>query len=319
MGNSFILSKQEFFVVNTIKISLGLLLFWTALGAFFTSMNSVLLELKDIDTNWFYLSLNYFSRAWVWLLLTPIIYHLYRRLYAADILISGKFIISTIFGLTIAIIHVFGSLHFDVLLRNYLNIIEVNFWEMISSEMALIIRFLFNSFITYILLITCFISNDHFGFIKKFTAKGQQIRTKAASNSTNILSYWESVITKSGGSNELQNSFSEKLIVKSKGKILFLHPSEIRCVESRGNYVLIVLNGKQVVARATLKAMEARLSSFQFFRINRSVIVNRNFIKELEHCFNGEYVVRMTEERQFKSGRTYKNQIRRLLNKNILR
>lgn len=319
MADSFLLSKHERSIADGLKIGMGLFLFWTAFGAFFTSLSSVLLKLADVQTNWFYLSLNFLTRAWVWVLLTPVIYLLYRRLFYSRHKNSKKLLFSLIIGIIVAVLHVFSSLYFDVFLRNALNIIEVNFWDMIASEKPLVLKFLFNSLVTYILLITVFISNDHFGFIKKFAMKKPLMPSSKVSNTVDEANSTNTFVKQLPASHhEGLHAIEEKLIVKSEGRILFLLPDQIRCIEAKGNYVLIVLKGKKIVVRATLKGMGEQLSAVKFFRINRSIIINKDFIKELEPWFHGEYVIRMTEGRQFKTGRAYKNQIKLLLNKNIL-
>jgi two-component system LytT family response regulator len=316
MADSFSLSKRETSIVAGLKIGLGLFLFWTAFGAFFTSLSSVLLKLGNVHTNWFYLSLNFLSRAWVWVLLTPLIYWGYRRLFYSKGPNSKKVLLALLIGVVVAILHVFVSLNFDVFLRSSLNIIDTNFWEVIVSERPLVLKFIFNSLVTYILLITVFISNDHFGFIKKFAIK-RPLRNTTEDPNTMYKSPSTSPFSRQFPSfnGDVPQGVAEKLIVKSEGKILFLDPEKIRCIEAKGNYVLIILQREQIIVRATLKKMGIQLSAVKFIRINRSVIINKDFIKELEPWFHGDYVIRMTEGRQFKTGRAYKNQIKLLLNK----
>ena len=49
-----------------------------------------------------------------------------------------------------------------------------------------------------------------------------------------------------------------------------------------------------------MDAMEARLGSSGFMRINRSVILNLSRIKELQPWFAGDYVVILRDGRQLK-------------------
>ena len=82
-----------------------------------------------------------------------------------------------------------------------------------------------------------------------------------------------------------------RVLVKSPDRILFLKPAEIDHIEACGNYVLLHVGKEKHIVRETMTAMEARLSSSGFMRINRSVILNLSRIKELQPLAAGEYVV----------------------------
>ena len=82
-----------------------------------------------------------------------------------------------------------------------------------------------------------------------------------------------------------------RVLVKSPDRILFLKPTEIDHIEACGNYVLLHVGKDKHIVRETMTAMEARLGSSGFMRINRSVILNLSRIKELQPLAAGEYVV----------------------------
>jgi two-component system, LytTR family, response regulator len=84
---------------------------------------------------------------------------------------------------------------------------------------------------------------------------------------------------------------SPRVLVKSPDRILFLKPDEIDHIEACGNYVVLFSGKEKHIVRETMTAMEARLSSSGFMRINRSVILNLSRIKELQPLAAGEYVV----------------------------
>ena len=97
---------------------------------------------------------------------------------------------------------------------------------------------------------------------------------------TTLLSQWREG---SGG--------GPRVLVKSPDRILFLKPEEIDHIEACGNYVLLYAGKEKHIVRETMTAMEARLGSSGFMRINRSVILNLSRIKELQPMAAGEYVV----------------------------
>jgi two-component system LytT family response regulator len=82
-----------------------------------------------------------------------------------------------------------------------------------------------------------------------------------------------------------------RVLVKSPDRILFLKPEEIDHIEACGNYVVLHAGKEKHIVRETMTAMEARLGSAGFMRINRSVILNLSRIKELQPIAAGEYVV----------------------------
>jgi two-component system, LytTR family, response regulator len=107
-------------------------------------------------------------------------------------------------------------------------------------------------------------------------ARGDQSNPQIAT----LLSQWRE---RTGG--------GPRVLVKSPDRILFLKPEEIDHIEACGNYVVLHAGKEKHIVRETMTAMEARLGSSGFMRINRSVILNLSRIKELQPLAAGEYVV----------------------------
>ena len=82
-----------------------------------------------------------------------------------------------------------------------------------------------------------------------------------------------------------------RILVKSPDRILFLKPEEIDHIEAAGNYLVLHADKDRHIARDTMTAMESRLASAGFMRINRSTIVNLSRIRELQPLGAGEYCV----------------------------
>jgi DNA-binding LytR/AlgR family response regulator len=58
--------------------------------------------------------------------------------------------------------------------------------------------------------------------------------------------------------------------------------NEIQYLEAKENYSLIHLcTGNKILVATTLKTLEERLSSFQFTRVRRGILVSDNFIKKV--------------------------------------
>jgi two-component system, LytTR family, response regulator len=84
---------------------------------------------------------------------------------------------------------------------------------------------------------------------------------------------------------------TERLVVKSGGRLFFLRADEIDWIEAAGNYVRLHVGTTSHLLRETMNAIEGRLDPEKFFRIHRSRIVNMERIKELQPWLNGEYAV----------------------------
>jgi two-component system LytT family response regulator len=84
---------------------------------------------------------------------------------------------------------------------------------------------------------------------------------------------------------------SERLLVKSEGRILFLKPAEIDWVEAVGDYLKLHVAGDSHLLRATMGEMETRLGAAGFARIHRSRLVNLDRVKELRPVSEGEAVI----------------------------
>jgi two-component system, LytTR family, response regulator len=107
--------------------------------------------------------------------------------------------------------------------------------------------------------------------------------------------------------------YIERLVVKSDGRIFFLHSEEIHWIEAADNYVRLHTGKESHLIQGTMNRLESRLNPDSFLRIHRSAIVNINYIKELQPLFHGEYVVHLASGKELTSGRTYRENLQRLL------
>jgi two-component system LytT family response regulator len=108
---------------------------------------------------------------------------------------------------------------------------------------------------------------------------------------------------------------SDRLVVKSGGRLFFLRTDEIDWIEAAGNYVRLHLGEDSHLFRETMNNMEARLDGRRFVRIHRSRIVNTDRIKELQPWFNGEYVVVLQNGARLTLSRGYREKLQERLGK----
>jgi len=106
---------------------------------------------------------------------------------------------------------------------------------------------------------------------------------------------------------------TDRLVIKSGGRVLFLKAAEIDYVEAAGNYLNLYVGKDTHLIRETMQSLEARLDPAHFLRIHRSTIVNLERIKELQPWFGGEYVVVLRDGRKLTLSRTYRVRVQQLL------
>ncbi len=105
-----------------------------------------------------------------------------------------------------------------------------------------------------------------------------------------------------------------RLVIRSKGKIIFLRHSEIEWIEAASNYVRVHAGAGIYSVRETIGDFQKMLAdSDAFVRVHRSVIVNLDAVSELQRCGSGEYVVILRSGKELPLGRTYQNTLVGLL------
>ena len=102
---------------------------------------------------------------------------------------------------------------------------------------------------------------------------------------------------------------SQRLVVKSSGKIYFLTFEDIIWIEAQDYYIDIHLADHCYRVRESMKSMEQRLPESQFVRIHKSSIVNLTYIDRMEPFFNGEYMVFLRTGQKLKLSRGHKEKL----------
>ena len=80
---------------------------------------------------------------------------------------------------------------------------------------------------------------------------------------------------------------SDRVFLRSDGRSWFVTLSDVRLLESVGNYTRVCFSTERVLIHRTLAALEARLPAAIFFRANRSQIVNLRAVEQVEDWFSG--------------------------------
>jgi two-component system LytT family response regulator len=99
------------------------------------------------------------------------------------------------------------------------------------------------------------------------------------------------------------------LIVKSQGRVLFLNPADIECIEAAGYYACLRVGDETHIIRRTLSDLERDLGEETFVRIHRSIIVNLDRILGLELQNGGEYEVVLKSKRRLRLSRRFRKRL----------
>jgi two-component system LytT family response regulator len=102
---------------------------------------------------------------------------------------------------------------------------------------------------------------------------------------------------------------TDRLVVKSGGRLFFLRMDEIDWIEAAGNYVRLHVGTTSHLLRETMNAIEGRLDPEKFFRIHRSRIVNMERIQEMQPWLNGEYAVVLRTGTRLTLSRGYREKL----------
>jgi two-component system LytT family response regulator len=102
---------------------------------------------------------------------------------------------------------------------------------------------------------------------------------------------------------------SERLTVKADGRLVFLKSDEIVWVEAADNYVVMHLVSGRLMLRETMAAIEARLGTVSFARVNRSALVHLDQIKELQPTLHGDYTVLLRNGTKLPLSRNLRGQL----------
>ena len=105
---------------------------------------------------------------------------------------------------------------------------------------------------------------------------------------------------------------SERLTVKTDGRLVFLQTDEIIWAEAADNYVVLHLAGSRLMVRETMAVLEVRLGSVSFKRINRSALVHRDQIRELKPGAPGDYIVVLRDGTRLPLSRSLRGQLGRI-------
>lgn len=84
-----------------------------------------------------------------------------------------------------------------------------------------------------------------------------------------------------------QLTLTDRVFIKDGEKCFFVSLSEVRMLESDGNYVKVYFGKNRPLILRSLNSFEDRLDPAHFFRANRKFIINLEWVEQVENWFNG--------------------------------
>ncbi len=111
--------------------------------------------------------------------------------------------------------------------------------------------------------------------------------------------------------------YDGRLVIKTKGRIIFLNLEEIDWIEASANYVRLNVGRESYLFRETISRISERLNPNDFIRIHRSMIVNVQKIKELIPVNSGEYIVVLKSGKELSCSRGYRATVQQMIARNL--
>lgn len=98
---------------------------------------------------------------------------------------------------------------------------------------------------------------------------------------------FESTSSSKTNRKERQLTINDRVFIKDGEKCYFVQLSDIRMLESDGNYVKVYFGKNRPLILRSLNSFEERLNPEYFFRANRKFIINLEWVEKIENWFNG--------------------------------
>jgi two-component system LytT family response regulator len=116
---------------------------------------------------------------------------------------------------------------------------------------------------------------------------------------------------------QITPEYDGRLVIKTKGRIIFLNLDEIDWIEASANYVRLNVGRESHLFRETISRVSERLNPNNFIRIHRSMIVNVQKIKELIPVNSGEYIVVLKSGKELSCSRGYRANVQQMIARNL--
>jgi len=117
----------------------------------------------------------------------------------------------------------------------------------------------------------------------------------------------------SGTSSADGRRYLSRLVVRQRGRVLFLRTEDVDWIEAANAYVRLHTATEIYDIRERLSVLERRLSPKEFARVHRGAIIRIDRIREVQPWFRGDYVIILANGQKITSGHSYRGVVRALL------
>lgn len=101
-----------------------------------------------------------------------------------------------------------------------------------------------------------------------------------------------------------------RVLVRDQGKIFPLHVDAIEHLRSDTKYTAITSKGRSYLVRVPITNFEKRLDASRFLKVNRSCIVNLDFVEAMTPDESSQFVVQMRDGTRVTASREVSKQLR---------
>lgn len=103
--------------------------------------------------------------------------------------------------------------------------------------------------------------------------------------------------------------YSSRFVVRTGSRLQIVLVEDIVWISAAGDYTELHVPGRSHLLRESMNSLEQKLDPAKFLRIHRSRIVCTDAIVELSAIDNREYVIKLTDKSQHRSGRTHADKL----------
>ena len=104
--------------------------------------------------------------------------------------------------------------------------------------------------------------------------------------------------------------YSDILAIKDGSEVSRVPTKDILWIDAAGDYMCVHTNENTHILRKTMKQLEAILDPKLFVRSHRSTMVNKHYIEKFCSQLNGEYFLIMSNGKELKVSRSYKDKVK---------
>ncbi len=101
-----------------------------------------------------------------------------------------------------------------------------------------------------------------------------------------------------------------RVLVRDQGKIFPLHVDAIEHLRSDTKYTAITSKGRSYLVRLPITSFEKRLDASRFLKVNRSCIVNLDFVETMTPDDSSQFIVQLRDGTRVTASREVSKQLR---------